>query len=121
MTLDCNWRAINSNILSGKFVVINHGKEKKNEVGTINIVSYIKFSQRQRLSMIGLAQPQTTGAMGYKNVSQPYTNYLNVTTIKTTFLANRSTVFSHGTFAPNEIKSKCTKANTPNSVTLSIL
>lgn len=39
--------------------------------------------------MIGLAQPQTTAAMGYKGVSQPYTNYLNVTTIKTTFLANR--------------------------------
>lgn len=56
--------------------------------------------------MIGLAQPQTTAAMGYKGVSQPYTNYLNVTTIKTTFLANRFPALSHGTFAPNEIKSK---------------
>lgn len=55
--------------------------------------------------MIGLAQPQTTAAMGYKSVSQPYTNYLNVTTVKTTFLANRSAGLSHETFAPNEIKS----------------
>lgn len=43
--------------------------------------------------MIGLAQPQTTVAMAHKSVSQPYTNYLNVTTIKTTFLANRSLAF----------------------------
>lgn len=56
--------------------------------------------------MIGLAQPQTTSAMGYKGVSQPYTNYLNVTTIKTTFLTDRSPALSREMLAPNEIKSK---------------
>lgn len=61
--------------------------------------------------MIGLAQPQTTAAMGYKSVSQPYTNYLNVTTIKTTFLANRSSALSHGAFAPNEIKTRWVSAD----------
>lgn len=43
--------------------------------------------------MIGIAQPRTTVAMVHKSVSQPYTNYLNVTTIKTTFLADRYSVF----------------------------
>jgi hypothetical protein len=54
--------------------------------------------------MIGLAQPQTATAMAHKTVSQPYANYLNVTTIKTSILSESLSAFSHGMFTLNKIK-----------------